>query len=374
MSNRLESLNSKTKPALKFKPKAVARKSKEDREKDARLIKTEDVPRASATRGRGGARGGRGRGGSLAGTHMVSTGPLSMGSVALSEQRQTKMSYRPGTFNASDELSNTALLAKMTLKARSNGEEDPVDSDEDDHKAHRINMSKEYAYADSETTLFPVRPTRDAENTPEGLASASEPVLAILSAAPSRAQTVDSVKSEAMDGVAPELPPLVDVAGDLARAEYDRMIDDQRSILDFITSKLGTIKTEEKAEVQEPDGKYMLFQMPQIQPTEYKITNSRSPYANNGALIFEGQVGNLNFHKSGKISITMADGSVLDCSKGSTPSFLQEVYMIDALAAKMSPEELENEAEVYNSENVKVSGDIHRLGEIVGKIVAKPSI
>lgn len=374
MSNRLESLNSKTKPALKFKPKAVARKSKEDREKDARQIKTEVIPRAGSTRGRGGARGGRGRGGSLAGTHMVSTGPLSMGSVALSEQRQTKMSYRPGTFNASDEQSSTALLAKMTLKARSNGEEDHVDSDEDDHKAHRINMSKEYAYADSETTLFPVRPTREAESTPEGLASMSESALAVLSALPSRAQTVDSVKSEAMDGVAPDLPPLVDVAGDLARAEHDRIIDDQRSILDLITSKLGSIKTEEKDEAPLSDGKYMLFQMPQIQPIDYKTTNSRSPFANNSALVFEGQVGSLNFHKSGKISITMSDGSVLDCSKGTTPSFLQEVYMVDSHTARMTPEELENDAEMYNSENVKVGGDIYRLGEVVGKIVAKPSI
>lgn len=388
MSNRLESLHSKTaKPALKFKPKAVARKSKEDREKDAREIKTEEKPRTPATRGRGGARGGRGgrAAAALAGTHMVSAGPLSLGSVALSELKSTRMSYHShgGTFNASDDLGSTAVLAKMTLKARSNVPTGGADSDEEDHKAARINMNKEYAYEDSETILFPVRPEKDVEATPEAALTASESALAVLSAPQSRAQsralTADSVKSEPEDGVASDLPPIADVAGDLARAEYDRLIDDQRSIIDLLSTKLGQIKTEDAlapaAEASTvADQRFLVFQMPQIQPEKLENMETKSPFANSNALIFNGQVGNLNIHKSGKISITMNDGSVLDCYKGTSPSFLQEVYMLDSLAAKKTPEELENNNDVYNANNVKVGGDIYRLGEVVGKIVAQPSI
>ncbi|WPK23358.1 hypothetical protein PUMCH_000596 [Australozyma saopauloensis] len=379
MSNRLESLNSKaSKPALKFKPKVVARKSKEDREKEAKEIKAEQpTPRGPPTRGRGGARGGRGgRGGALAGTHMVSAGPLSMGSVALTELKATKMSYHSqGTFNASSDLGSTAFLSKMTLKTRSNVPTTNVDSDEEDHKASRINMNKEYAYEESETILFPVRPEKDAEATPDAIALALESVLAVLSAPQSRAQsralTVDSVKSEATDGVAPELPPIADVAGDLARAEHDRLIDDQRSIMDLITSKVGDIKTEDATT---PENKYLVFQMPQIQPTDYKPIESKSSFASGEALVFDGSVGNLNFHKSGKISITMNDGSILECTKGTNPSFLQEVYMLDSLAAQKTPEELETDGDVFNANNVKVGGSIFRLGQVVGKVVAMPRI
>ncbi|KAM9894865.1 hypothetical protein OXX79_008429, partial [Metschnikowia pulcherrima] len=45
MSQRLESLNPKktaAKPGLKFKPKAVARKSEKDRAKEAPEVKSED--------------------------------------------------------------------------------------------------------------------------------------------------------------------------------------------------------------------------------------------------------------------------------------------------------------------------------------------
>lgn len=376
MSNRLESLNSKTaKPALKFKPKVVARKSKEDREKDAREIKIEEKPRVPATRGRGGARGGRGgRGAALAGTHMVSAGPLSMGSVALSELKSTRMSYhQQGTFNASDELGSTAVLAKMTLKARSNVPSGDVDSDEEDHKAARINMNKAYSYEESETILFPVRPEKVVEATPETFSVTSESVLAVLTAPQSRAQTIDSVKSEPVDQVAPQLPPVADVAGDLAIAEHDRLIDDQRSIMDLLSSKLGSIKTEED-EGTSVDSKYLLLQMPQILPVDYKLVESKSPFASKQTLVFDGQVGKLNYHQSGRISITMNDGSTFDCSKGTSPSFLQEVYMLDSLAAKKTAEELENDNDVYNANNVKVGGDIYRLGQVAGKIVAQPSI
>ena len=56
MSQRLELLNPKktaAKPGLKFKPKAVARKSEKDRAKEAPEVKSEDRFRnPNATRGR----------------------------------------------------------------------------------------------------------------------------------------------------------------------------------------------------------------------------------------------------------------------------------------------------------------------------------
>lgn len=372
MSNRLDSLSSKTKPALKFKPKAVARKSKEDREKDARVIKTEEAPRA--TRGRGGARGGRGRGGALAGTHMVMAGPLSMGSVALRELRQNKMHRPHGKFNASDEQSSTTVLAKMMSRVRGD-DSAKHDSDDEDHKAGRIDMGKEYACARDEALLFPVRPDRDSEAGIDSMAIASEPVLVVLSAAASRVQTADSLKSEATDSVAPESPPVVDVASDCTRAEQDRLIDDQRSILDFVTLRLGAHKIKDMGDRAASDASLIMFQMPQILPAQCdSVSECNSPFSSNTTQTFSGQVGSLNFHYSGKISIRMNNGSVYECYKGATPSFLQEVYAVDSLSARKTAEELDSGSEVKNTDNVKVAGEIHRLGEVVGKIVAKPSL
>lgn len=378
MSNRLDSLQSKgTKPALKFKPKAVSRKSKEDREKDAPVTKTEEKPRATTTRGKGSVRGGRNdKGAMLAGTHLVSAGPLSMGSVTLEELSQPRTASRShGTFNPQEDLGSTAMLARMTLKSRNLSLVD-VDSDEEDHKASRINMSKIYAYKDSETSLFPVRPCKESDPTSDGALIASESALVPPSTAPSRAQTVDSVKSEQTDEVAPDLPRIADIAGDLASAEHDRLINDQLSIIDLLSTKLNNVDTEDEAQPKQQN--YLLFQTPQIilEPCENESASaeSKSPFANKNALAFGGRVGNLNFHKSGKVSITMNDGSMLECMKGTTPAFLHEVYVLDSFAAAKSPEELENDNTVYNAGNVKVGGDIYRMGAVLAKIVAKPII
>ena len=172
-------------------------------------------------------------------------------------------------------------LAKMMSRVRGD-DSAKHDSDDEDHKAGRIDMGKEYACARDEALLFPVRPDRDSEAGIDSMAIASEPVLVVLSAAASRVQTADSLKSEATDSVAPESPPVVDVASDCTRAEQDRLIDDQRSILDFVTLRLGAHKIKDMGDRAASDASLIMFQMPQILPAQCdSVSECNSPFSSN---------------------------------------------------------------------------------------------
>lgn len=144
MSNRLESLNSKKpssspvpKPGLKFKPKVVQRKSKEERAKVAPQVKQEPQRNAS-TRGRGGSARGRGRGGrnNYAGTHIVTSGPLSAGSVSIGNLSGTKLGLTADLiYNSNGEgLSTPDFINNLKMKGSrsatpggdSDSEDDPT--------------------------------------------------------------------------------------------------------------------------------------------------------------------------------------------------------------------------------------------------------
>lgn len=372
MSNRLESLNSKkpaAKPALKFKPKVVARKSKEDRDKDAAKVKTEDSPRvAPSTRGRGGARGrGRGRGAGYVGTHIVSSGPLASGSVSMGGGTSSKTGLTNDKIFGGDSNNTASALSNLKLKSRKVKSPTPFDeeSDEEDDPT-KINMSKEYAYEESETILFPVRPHKDAAAA-EASVSPSVTVLA----ANSRPGTVESVKSEVSEEVAAPSGPTDPVE----TAEHDKILDDQAAIMDLLTSNMADLKTGESPDAVSGDDKYLMFHIPQVFSTEPTELISNSNFASDTVQNIEGEIGHLNFHKSGKISMTLGGGTVFDVTQGMESSFLQEVFVVDSHNARKVAENPDEEmAEMLDADGGKIAGNIFRLGEIAGKIIATPSL
>lgn len=376
MSNRLESLNSKNpsaKPALKFKPKAVARKSKEDRDKDAALVKREEKPRISPpTRGRGGVRGrGRGRGPGYVGTHIVSSGPLASGSVSMGGGTTSKTGLTNDKIFGVDSASTTSTLSNLKLKSRKVKSPMLFDEEsEDDDDPTKINMSKEYAFEDSETILFPVRPHKDVA----GIVEPSIPQSFTVLANSSRAVTVESVKSEPLDDVASSEP-----AGPndpVERAEHDKILDDQAAIMDLLSSNMANLKTAESVSTGSAnDDKYIMFHIPQVLSKEPQEQIAKSNFASNAVQNIEGEIGHLNFHKSGKITVTLASGTVLDVTQGVTSSFLQEVFVVDSHEARKMSEAAEDEmADLLDADGGKIGGNIYRLGEIAGKIIATPSL
>lgn len=366
MSNRLESLNSKktgAKPALKFKPKVVARKSKEDREKEAPVVKSEGTPRSAATRGRGGTRGrGRGRGGGYVGTHLVSSGPLAMGSVSMGGgSTNSKTGLTQDRIYGTDS-SHGDPLAHLKLKSRKSKSASPDAESDSDDDATKINMSKEYAFDESEVVLFPIRPQKD-ENTTAEAVLASATVLA----ATSRMPTVESVKSEALDEVTP--PETTGPDDALEAAEYDRHIDDQREIVDMLAAQLGGLKTDSEAPVSD---RYFVLHIPQMFPQEQvEPVESRTPFATPTVQTAAGHIGSLNFHKLGKITINVGN-TAFEATGGVPSSFLQEVVVLESHEAKRLPED--EETEMLDADGGKIGGNMFRLGDVAGKIVATPMV
>lgn len=306
MSNRLELLK---KPQLKFRPKAVARKSKEDREK----VVVKEEPRPPPTRGRGGTRGrGRGRGAAYVGTHIVSAGPLASGSVGMGGHTNLK----------------TGLTADRTYVA---GQTDMPFAKSNEDEGTKINMGKAYAFDESDTVLFPVRPEKD--ESPE----------------------LESVKSE---------------TAELVDTEEQRTAQDHREILDLV-GRLASVKTESPA--------YLLMHMPPLVPKKQdfaeapKAETQEAPKAETpearlayalAAPQFAGGVGTLNVHSLGKLSVTLG-GRRFDLAQGALAGFLQDVVVVDSHGP---------ETELLDGEGVKIAGHIHRLGQVEAKLVATPAL
>lgn len=376
MSNRLDSLNPKkapAKPGLKFKPKAVARKSKEDR--DRADVKVEETPRlATSSRGRASARGrGRGRGAAYVGTHLVSSGPLAMGLVGLGgAATSSKTGNTPDqVFLALGEPRRAAASALSGIKLKTKADDAPddlgLDLDLDADGPTKINMNKEYQFEDAATALFPVQPHKD-----HALIIQPELVFgeALVSPAASRAplERAPLVKLEADGGVAPA-PQLA--GSEMERDEHDKRLDDQRSIVDLLSADLETLSTGDApaAAAVAPDPAYVLMHLPPLalrDPAAH--TPSLSVFAAHAAS-FEGAVGALNFHKLGKISVTLADGTLLECTAGAPAALLQELYVVDLTAVSA-----DDDAVVLDADGRKNAGSIYRLGHVLGKIVATPAI
>ncbi|CAI5759464.1 unnamed protein product [Candida verbasci] len=420
MSNRLESLNSSKKPSasptpkttLKFKPKVVQRKSKEERDKAAPQVKVEhDLPKPSSSRGRGGARGGRGRGGrnNYAGTHLVTSGPLSAGSVSIGNPNGSKFGFTKDTLHNSNEDASTQNEFISNLKLKDKPKKEVIDKyeDEDDEEEDKmkINMTKPYKFDDSETVLFPMRPYRDdgirretyqQPGVPlDDRLDSKESTPNIISLTQSREATIRSEqiedklnqikenKAKLESKISQNDPIIVD--------EANKLISDHQEILDLLTGKFQELNT------NEDDDKYVFFQLPRLLPeyqnpvkpedeemVEDKPTDTEevkySTLSNNKSKI-RGEIGKINIHQSGKISIDLGNGNKLNVTKGAPSDFLQELVLIDLVPKSTikkqkdeEGEENDEDVEMLNEHGKKVAGKVLRLGTVNEKIVTTPYI
>ncbi|CCH44578.1 DNA-directed RNA polymerase III subunit [Wickerhamomyces ciferrii] len=382
-SSRLDSLSRRStpasKPGLKFKPKVVARRSKEERDAEAPVNAPESSRpsnRGNANRGRGASRGGRGgRGGrALAGTHLVTAGPLASGNVL----NQTGSFSRAGTASPTpDYLSNLVKREGSASRATSVG----LESDDEDDPS-KIDMSKEYKFDPEHTELFPVRPVRNAHVddskdsygereersvSPEFVETGSNITEPSLVKEEPQEKDLTSVLKEKDTDLQKKLNELqlqnefLSVDPTEAKEETERLNKDHRSIVKSI------IDADNKPE------KFLFVQLPRVlpnfeqdeiakltrnariaatkpapikeegdgegdlnvkdAPTTAKPTTA-APQKPDGELDeLEGLIGKLRVHKSGKVTMKLGN-VVMDVGKGSQTNFLQEVVLDEGEAEK----------------------------------------
>lgn len=401
MSNRLESLNSKKpssgpKPSLKFKPKVVARKTKEERAKDAPVqVKQENGEHRPSGRDHTSGRGGhsrRGCRGNYSGTHLVSAGPLASGSVSIGNVNGSKLGMtKDRAYNSvspTPEFLQSLKLKDLKLKSKSPSSLRDGDSDDEDDPT-KIDMNKEYRFADEETVLFPVRPERD-ERMEEELAKYSgskDPSVGPEGEDGSPEREASPVKDEPIETKLEQIKEhkeiletkITETVDVLNQEESTKIISDHQAILDMVTEKFRGLQTESENYTDNKDS-YTLFHLPKVLPT-YHNTESEQVDSENTENIekttnfasrvtsLRGQIGHLNIHKSGKISINLGNNNNLAVSQGAAANFLQEVIMLE-----MKEPENENDVEMLNEDGEKIRGKLYRLGQAEGKIIGTPAI
>ncbi|KAG5418992.1 RPC53 [Candida metapsilosis] len=409
MSNRLESLNSKKpssspapKPGLKFKPKVVQRKSKEERAKVAPQVKQE-VQRNASTRGRGGSARERGRGGrnNYAGTHIVTSGPLSAGSVSIGNSSGSKLGLTADlVYNSNGESSSTPDFIN-SLKKKENRSVSPAggDSDEEEEDPTKINMTKEYLFEDDATELFPFRPFRDDGIRREDIANEEQPYAiktepidsaestpAVISLTESREATVKSEaiedKIELIKENKAKLESKITQNDSIASDEASKLIADHEQVLDILAGSFKNLSTREK-----DDDQYVLFQLPQhlpaftrekslVKPEPGTVEESQSETITRSSLgtstsTLRGEIGKINIHQSGKITIDLGNGVKLNVTKGAPTDFLQELSIVDVKGGHHSEDD---DVEMVDDEGRDVFGKLIRLGAITEKVIATPCI
>lgn len=401
MSKRLESLNSKKplggpKPSLKFKPKSVARRSKEERAKDAPVqVKEEPSFRPST---RGGSTRGRGRGGraNYAGTHVVLAGPLASGSVSMGNVNANKLGFtHDKTYNVKSETPDFLqnLKSKAKVKENGTGERIQTEEDEEDDDITKINMSKEYNFEASETVLFPVRPDRLEESVSPSGSKEATPAPEAKETTESRLASVEvisatdsRIKSEPLEEklrkikahkeeIESKIAEPVDL---LDKEEYNKILDDHLKILDIITG-VEALTTEPSSE------KYILFHLPKVLPVyeqangvvdmeqekeqeeEQVESKDKSPFASDVTAI-RGQIGHLNIHKSGKITINLGNDNNLAVSQGMDSTFLQDLVLLETeIGDQAKPQE--DDVEMADE---PIKGNMFHMGKVEGKIIGTP--
>ncbi|KAI3402750.2 RPC53 [Candida oxycetoniae] len=414
MSNRLESLNSK-KPAssggktgLKFKPKVVQRKSKEERAKAAPPSVKEEEGLHTSTHGRSSSnrtRGpnSRGRGGGVrnnyAGTHLVMSGPLSAGSVSLGNSSGSKLGLTKDlVYNSNGRETLTSEYIKNLELKNPKERSFSGDSDSsDDENFAKINMTKVYRFADSETELFPYRPFRDdgiirkneyrnqetREQSPVKIESSKESTPAPNSDVNIKSENIED-KIEMIKENKAKLESKIVKTDSIIVNESSKLINDYEVISNLLADSFNNLSTEEKLE----DDRYVLFQLPRNLPDyvreeskevkiekdvssqEFPVATAKSKLAVPQTSHLRGEIGKVNIHQSGKITIDLGNGIILNVTRGSPTDFLQELAVINLAQPNLNQEEMD----LVDDEGRQMAGEIMRLGSVNEKIIATPYI
>ncbi|CUM65994.1 uncharacterized protein PRCAT00003648001 [Priceomyces carsonii] len=404
MTNRLDSLNSKKSTAgqkapLKFKPKVVVRKSKEERDSSAPIqVKKEEPSNRHSFRQKGPHKGRIASRDPYNGSTIISSGPLAAGTVSGNsniktlEKSSSKISVTPKS--TSELHSSENSLDALQSHANSNHTpllservENQPDSEEDDDT--KINMNRAYEVEGIEFELFPVRPHRDEEKSisvPE-ITRSDEPD-------PSRKDDSSKLESpskgelleerlehikELKASLESKISEPVDI---LNQKEHDKVLGDQEYLLDVLTEKLDVLSPESN---DESNDSFIMLYLPAILP-QYEQEDSINPglvkteNANEGLSLPSkltselhsscGEIGHMNIHQSGKITINLGNDIELNPLSGIPSNFLQEVVVLDM----ENEESSQNNYQVCDDTGSLICGNLHRLGTIDEKIICTPSI
>lgn len=388
MSKRLDSINktaapggsvTSAKPALKFKPKVVSRKTKEEREK-AGKINTPGVNKIAEKNKKFTAKKptGNNRNNKLNGTQLVISGPLSEGTISLGNGGSNGRSASPGMGAANPLLERlkSKNAAAKNMKKKVKKEEDggfsggiensDSDSDLDDNA---IDMSRksfneegdnkdfmDMDMDDIDTDLFPVRAERNEHHEygePSKLDKTiktefhnahsvipSEPgtreATSSLTGTPAPITTAEGLKSRSAspaDGMN-DLGDEVLHMNDFQEREEVKQASKDFSELSKSLKHLNMNGSNGTS----PDAKPSLFFM-QL-PCSLPVLEGGN----------DGQIGKIRIHKSGRMSLKI--GKVkFDISRGGSSDFVQEVILVD-------PE----------------NGQCYHVGGVKDKITAVPHI
>ncbi|AWU75414.1 hypothetical protein CAS74_003756 [Pichia kudriavzevii] len=372
MSKRLDSINpaatsraapSGVKPSLKFKPKIVSRKSKEERE-NAGKINTPGVNRIAEKKNRmlANKKPGAGPKSRKVNGQLVMSGPLSEGTISLGGVSGGVSSTR--TSGASNPLlERLKAKANKKFKVKKEDEDDEKklsmhydDEDEDsDIDDNAIDMSKK-SILDSrdgdgdidldqlDTDLFPIRAERN-EHREYGEEAKTDKTIKTefhnaASVIPSEPGTRETTALSGGDVRSRSATPGANTLSTLDNADDGLHMNDfqeKQEIKGMNEDYSALAKSLKTLNIKEGGLKNMFFlQLP-----------CSLPVLENGT---DGMVGKIRIHKSGKM--TMKIGKVkFEISRGGSSDFVQEVVMVD-------PE----------------NGNCYHVGSIKEKITAIPKI
>lgn len=380
-SGRLPSLSSSGgKPSLKFKPKAVARRTKEEREASAPKIKTEEVAKPyndKKNQGRSTATANKQRRMArfLSNTHVISSGPLAAGNFVSEKGSDMRRGFIK-TEGGTSSLVHSGLQNIEGGEANSDDEDDK-DKEHGAKNKSKFNMGREYAVHDIDgededdsdeigeldeealqarrvEELFPVRPLRIRH---EDIEVVEKKVQESVSDATSR-EVTPAVKTE--DGL-PELQQaleqkqtnLQDRLKELSLESQFQSLDQNETLQEMkalindhllIGKKLNRINNK--------PGRFVLFQLPSKLPEFEEVTpkteqepptdtkeepdeadkvekpKKKDEPAKAAEDSLTGKIGSIRVHRSGKLSVKIGN-VVMDISKGADTAFLQDVVAIN---------------------------------------------
>ncbi|KAG7926078.1 hypothetical protein KL925_003840 [Ogataea polymorpha] len=337
-NNRLDSISrpsgsvsggGPSKQSLKFKPKVVARRTKEERDSNV-PVATPGVSKKPGSLAKNLQRNPRTPGmRHLQNTKVVMAGPLAMGTVSLANSGQskgTKMVKKPAdTYDLAQ-----SIKAQTAKKAKGNTESD--DEGDDDMTA-RIDLGQAYDWKDVDTQCFPVRAERHQhyeygeEPIPDSTIKTEihREVSAPLDSEPtSREQSVE-IKHE--EDATVKFIPDEQANADVSITDYQgkqeaiRLADDYRAII----AKLDEIQLEENAD------EMLFLQLPKqlnVESASHEVKMEIDDDLSRDKDTTSDVIGTLRVHESGKVTIKMGD-TVLDVTRGASTHLVQSIVKLD---------------------------------------------
>ncbi|CAI4037756.1 hypothetical protein SMKI_04G0890 [Saccharomyces mikatae IFO 1815] len=399
------------KPSLKFRPKAVARKSKEEREAAASKVKLEEgIKRGSDKKNFNNNKNKRvtGPGGQqrrmpkyLNNTHVISSGPLAAGnfvsekgdmrrgfiksegsgSTLVQKGLETIDNGAESSENEAENEGNEGVTSKSKKKFNMGREFEAQNliedvDDNESEKSSDVDMDEEEWRSKRIEQLFPVRPVRVRH---EDVETVKREIQEALSEKPTREPT-PNVKTEP---VGTELQSFLEERERHVNEKFEDLglqnelqSADEKEVaaeLELLNADHQHILRKLKKMDNKPE-RFMIFQLPTRLPAferpvvkeegdEVEVQTSDSAKKKNsvnkkdtkGFLSAEelaGTIGSIRVHKSGKLSVKIGNVA-MDIGKGAETTFLQDVIAL-SIADESSSAEL--------------------LGRVDGKIVVTPKI